>query len=488
MQAIIEAFTARAGEPGLFAYWQEELQLRRRLREAGQGQEVTIGTEAEYNFLLRSLFFSHRDIFFAILYGNMADQSVLTLLLQSPPGVITGFLDYMTDYISEQHPPAPSLGFLIHIFKDDFQPQYGRLLQAMDAEQCAYLMMRTGNRDLRRMFKQQLERIKGTQPGSANNQPALERMDHQWPTIHGEKTELLAAAAAVLNSSRHPSPVQDGRRSRLEDLIEGAELLLRAGLLADGIGLLNQVILDRELERNGGNLAGDHPAHRQVLRLLDRAMPLYGLLVDPLDPRGWVLNNYRCLFPGFSPDPGSLLYLDLYSIVLAAIQGRRQYARYEIAQKAAQLAVLREDDHLPAALVRRGKTGTFDGLPKVMETLAAKMRLQPHETLTGLELLRYLQMQGGLALDKPTVTRMLEMYLQLFYWLPHTAFINGQLVRQLGPQVDDTLGAEAERIVAAQQQSPYCDAAAGVPGDDIAGQAETGLEKIVRLSRAMGVF
>jgi hypothetical protein len=64
MKTVIEAFSAQAGQPDLFAYWQEELQLRRRLRQTDSWQEVKIGTRAEYEFLQRGLCYGpQRDIF-----------------------------------------------------------------------------------------------------------------------------------------------------------------------------------------------------------------------------------------------------------------------------------------------------------------------------------------------------------------------------------------------------------------------------------------
>ena len=93
MKTIMKAFSTLAEQPDVFACWQEELQLRRRLRRSDAWQEVKIGTRTEYEFLQRSLFYGpQRDIFFAILINNLADQSVLALLRTSDPGVVTGFM------------------------------------------------------------------------------------------------------------------------------------------------------------------------------------------------------------------------------------------------------------------------------------------------------------------------------------------------------------------------------------------------------------
>ena len=245
MKTVMEAFSAQAEQPDLFASWQEELQLRRRLRQTDAWQEVKIGTRAEYEFLQRGLFYSRqRDIFFAILLNNLADQAVLALVRDSGPGVVTGLLNYLPRYVNEQHPPAASLGFLIHLFQDDYRPVYTSLVETLDAEQSAYLMARTGNRNLRRMLKEQLERIKAAQSAGQAEQPVLEQIRPPWPTIHGDKIELLAAAAAVLNPQPDANPADENSLYRWDNLVEGAELLWRAGLLADCIALLNRMILD----------------------------------------------------------------------------------------------------------------------------------------------------------------------------------------------------------------------------------------------------
>lgn len=488
MKTIMKAFSTLAEQPDVFACWQEELQLRRRLRRSDAWQEVKIGTRTEYEFLQRSLFYGpQRDIFFAILINNLADQSVLSLLRDSDPGVVTGFMDYLANYIEKQHPPAASLGFLIHLYQDGYQPRYMRLIKVMDAQQCTYLMARTGNRDLRRMLKEHLERIKDGKSGGIADQSARGRISQPWPTIHGDKIELLAEAAKVLKRKQDSQPNNDNSDSRWDNLAEGAELLWQAGLLTDCIALLNRMIQDRDLEETFANAAGTPPLHRQVSRLLDRTLPLLGILAAPLHPRGWVLDNYRSLFPGFSPEPGSLLHLDLYAIVAAALQGRRQYAKYEIIQKAVQLQLLREDDPLAAALVQWDRTGVLDSTPTIIEGLAAKMKSQPHEAFTGLELLRYVHIQESKALDRPYATRMLEMYLQLFNWLPHAVFMNDPLVRQLGPLSDEDLRDEALKILAARQHDRDYEAA-GIPSSGATDKIEPVLKKKLRLSRDMGVF
>ncbi|MDD4775975.1 MAG: hypothetical protein PHG75_05660, partial [Syntrophomonas sp.] len=184
----------------------------------------------------------------------------------------------------------------------------------------------------------------------------------------------------------------------------------------------------------------------------------------------------------------SLLYLDLYSLVLAALQGSRHYASFEIMQKSAKIQELVADDRLAGGLVAWGKTGTFDQ-SEIVDILAAKMMQQPHQALAGLEILRYLQMQRALVLDKPTATRILAMYLQLFYWLPHTAFINGQLVKQIGIQADAVVRVEADRILAAQQRARQFD-----PAPPLVHQApltagdQLLFDKMIHLSQSMGVF
>lgn len=489
MHTILDAFSATPTGPDLFEYWQQELQLRHRLGDSVNGPAVRIGDQAQFDFLRRGLFYSpQRDVFFTILLSNMSDPAVVTLVLEAAPFVTAPYLDYVRAQIAKKPLPASSLGFLINIFKDQYRPQYERLIQTMDSQQCGYLLARTGNRQLRQMLKARLVEFKGDAPPgpralAGGDQPAL-----AWPTRHGDKIELLAAAATLLQGLEGNGSAPLPGELEPETVLDGAELLFRAGLLPDCMALLSRMVLDRDLERHFAVVSATNPLYRRVQRLLHRVVPIYGLLLAPLDPRRRVLEHYRNLFPGFSPEPVSLLYLDLYSLVLAALQGSRQYASFEIVQKSTKIRELVADDHLAGGLVAWGRTGTFDQ-SEIADILAAKMMQQPHQTLAGLEILRYLQMQGTLVLDKPNATRILSMYLQLYYWLPHTAFINSQLVKQIGVQADAEVRGEAESILAAQQRAHQFDPTTPplnqgplTAGDQLI------LDKMIHLSQSMGVF
>lgn len=488
MHIIMETLATGPAEQDLFGYWRKELDLRRMLKDAGDGLAVRIENRAQFDFLRRGLFYgSHQDSFFKILWSNMAEPVVITLMLESYPPVTGQYLDYIARHMADLHPPAPSLRFLINLYDEDLRPQFARLIETLDGEQCIYLVTRTGNKYLRRMLKDRLEKIKDH---TANNEPMIG--DNQpvsaWPSIHGDKTELLSAAIAVLQRWDWIGAVPDQDLMRVEIIVDGAGLLFRAGLLSDCMAVLNRMLSDRDLEKHTAVISANGPLIRRLIRLLDRVVPIYGLLLDPFSPRGNVLDNYRNLFPGFNPDPASLLYLDLYAIVTAALQKRRHYASFEIVQKASKIRALRDDDRLAEELVLWGQSGFFSG-SGLLDFLASKMMQRPHETLAGLETLRYLHMQGALSLDKQTSSRMMSLYLQLFYWLPHPGFINSHIVKQIGPDSDEAVRREAEQILVSwhRARNDFPDPPSP-PSHHQGGTEEQTLDKMIRLSRLMGVF
>ncbi len=488
MHTIMETLAAGPVEQDLFGYWRKELELRRMLKDALDGPTVHIENQAQFDFLRRGLFYGpHQDSFFNVLWRNMAEPAVITMVMDSSPSVVVQYLDYLTIHMTDQHRPAPSLRFLINLYNEHWQPQYARLIQTLDAEQCGYLVSRTGNGDLRRMLKDRLEKIKDhaahNEPMTGDKQPVT-----AWPSIHGDKVELLSAAATVLQGWDQAGAVPNQSLARVETLMDGAELLFRAGLLSDCMAVLNRMFSDRELERHSALLSATGPLGGRLLRLLDRVVPIFGLLVDPFHPRSHVLSNYRNLFPGCNPDPASLLYLDLYALVLAGLQKRRHYASFEIVQKASAIRSLCDDDRLVQQLVVWGHSGVFNG-SGLLDFLGSKMMQRPHETLAGLETLRYLHMRGALSLDRPTASGMLSVFLQLFYWLPHPSFINSQLVKQIGPESDEEVRRESEQILVSWHRVWHDNKdTPAVPPHHQQSGAEQALDKMIRLSRSMGVL
>ncbi len=486
MQTIIEKFQAASKTGDLFGYWQQEMQLRQALRNAEDWINIRISDPAEYDFLKRGLYYGPgHDIFLDVVIQNMDNQAVVDSVINSSRQFVSDLLGRLKSHIISRHPAPQTLGFLINVFNDNIFSEYQDLVNVIDEDLCSYLMSRTSNKTLRRLLKDRLATIKEEKNYSAVT--AKTATPKEWSTIHGDKIQLLNLSSKMLQELNQNILVNQAQ-TVVDKLLDCASLLFRAGLLADCMGLLAKTLIDSGFEKDNPFLDRSDSYYRQVNRLLGKVVPLHSLLIDPIHPRAYALENYRSLFPGFMPDPAALLYLDLYAITLKGLQGQRQYARYEILQIAAKLHNSRRDDCLAAGLVDLNRSRSLSNVDNLVKNLSTQLKQYPHETYIGLEIIRFCHLQGLTSLNKKAATDMLRTYLEMFYWLPGAAFLNDTLVKHLGPLAEDDCRIEAEDILSGQHIYMRQDQT------DSPGQTPTyilqppRLKKIMAMSKIMGVF
>ncbi|MDD4802203.1 MAG: hypothetical protein PHF24_04590, partial [Syntrophomonas sp.] len=120
--------------------------------------------------------------------------------------------------------------------------------------------------------------------------------------------------------------------------------------------------------------------------------------------------------------------------------------------------------------------------------LAIKQRILalPHESLAIMELLRTWQQEDRLLGDVESPRLIFQHYLDLFHWIPGTALINEQLLKQLGPWIGENLRSEGQQIVAAMQEYPNILAHNNLKAN-ISGSGSTYLHKQLLLGQFMGV-
>jgi len=487
MKTIINKFNVSSSGEDLFLFWQDEFQLRQQIRVAADRERVRLEGSEEFDFLKRCLYYGpKKEIFFAILYQNMASLPILNRVREAPLTFIIEFLRFIAGHILNQNPPARDLQFLINMYQEEFRPYYIELLSAMDTDLCAHLLFRTSNNNLRDLLKARQDQISKEYHFKHYGLIDASLSKYDYPTIYGDKIQLMAAAAQTLKACQlQTSPLG---RDTIKILLDGADLLFRAGLLADCLALLARMLQHQEIDDQIRLLSNEDPFHKQINVILRKTLPIYSLLVNPSDPHRYALELYRNLFPGFNPDLVSLLYLDIHSIVIASMQGHRQYARYELAQKAANIFNGRPDDLLAAVLLRWGKKSTIDDLSELEQLIKNRMLAQPHEAYVIMEVLRLWLQDGSIILDRLTATNLLRGYLQLFYWLPGAPFMNEMLLKQLGPFVDEEVRKTGEQIVAAIHESSFQDYMQNLSELKITDQAKDKLQQQLCLSKYMGVF
>jgi hypothetical protein len=491
MRTILQELNDSLAQEDLFLNWKNELQLRKHLRAAPYAVEgLLIESDADFDFLKRSLYYSdHKELFLELLYYNRDSQTVLDCLGKAPAILATEFLAFIRDSILVRKPLARDLQFLINLYREDFNPDFAALIDAMDADLCAHLMARTSNNTLRELLQHRQAALSGGDKIEPYGLTESRSSRNDYPTLFGDKIELMAAAVKSLQNSQDLIATAPLNGKTIAALLQGAEMLFRSGLITDCLSLVAELLRQPGAEVFDLLLDPDSPFHKPANQLLRKALPFYCMLVDPVDPHRYALELYRSLFPGFSPDPASLIYLDINSIVVPSLHEHRQYAHFELAQKAAKLQDYRPDDLLAAALQKWDHLSSQASLPALQQVIAERITSLPHESFTVMGVLRLGQQEGLLALDQASASRLLQDYLLFFHWIPAPPFMNEELWQHLGPLANRASRRAGGRVINILQEfhaSAGADHAAG-PGKSNSWENHL-LSKQLLLSKYMGVF
>ncbi len=491
MQEIIKEFNVSMSREDLFLAWQNELRLRQLTRTNADREAILIENKDDFQFLKRCLYYGPKpELFYEAVFQNMANLTIVTCVLQSPPKLINGFLNFLGQYIQEYKPPAQDLQFLINMYRKEFRADFIELINKMDPELCAHLLARTSNNELRELLKHR----DAPAPIEDQSEPygLLDPLKPlaEYPTIYGDKIQIMFAAIKQLKASQSfnglAAPLS---RESIEALLDGTDMLFRAGLLADCLAILTQIINSPGMEADSLLLSSEEPSHQKFDRLLRGVLPIYSLLVRPGDPHRYALELYRSLFPGFYPDPASLLYLDIHSIVMASLQGHRQYAHYELAQKGGKILSFRPDDTVASILLKSGNKRSQEDLLGLEQAIRERLPYHPHEVYIIMEVLRLWQREGRITLTRSSASSLLNGYMQFFNWIPARPFMNEQVQNQLGLIADEKTRTAGERILAIIQELSQVDL---VNHEMTAGKISDyeiyQLRQRLLLSKFMGVF
>jgi len=451
MRVIIDEFNDALAQEDVFHFWQDELRLRQAGRTAViQPEACLLNSREEFYFIKRSLYYGDKkDDFFTIVYRNMHNISVINCLQESPPNFIASFLKYIKDDILPRHPLPQDLVFLINMYRDDLHPYFEDLINAMDDQLCTHLISRTGNLALRDLFSTRQTRIAQDNRQDHYGLTKLGPWNRDFPTIYGDKIKLMAAAITSLKKGQILQAAEPMSFSYWPALIEGSDLLFKAGLLADSLSIIAELIATPRPYETSFPL-DQEMLYKQINQILRRAVPLYALLSNPVQPHSCALDIYRMLFPGFSPDPASILYLDIYAVVLARLQGDRRYAHYELMQKSAKILNRRPDDLVASSLLKTTEQADSDDQTVFEEAAAQRRTSLPHESLVIMDVLRWWLKEARITMSRESASNLLQAYQQLYQWIPNPIFLNKPLLEHLGPLVDKSTRKMAERMVILQ--------------------------------------
>ena len=235
MQTIINEFSKSLVHEDLFHSWQDEIRLRGEIRTASiAGERVQVQNAEEFNFIKRSLYYGNKPVeFFMILFQNMHSLPILNCVLESTPAFKTDFLHFLMNCILYQKPRSKDLLFLINMYQEDLHSPFAEVIGAMDNELCGYLLPRTTSKALRKLIKARQAQL--SEQARLSHYDLIKPLNptNDYPTIYGDKIQIMAEAIKHLKTE-HPESI--------EPLLDGAEMLFRAGLLTDCLALLRELV------------------------------------------------------------------------------------------------------------------------------------------------------------------------------------------------------------------------------------------------------
>jgi hypothetical protein len=491
MHEIITEFNVSQAGADLFLNWQNELRLRKQIRSGSSQDAIIIENNDEFQFLKRCLYYGPgQQLFFEILYRNMANLTILTCVIQSPPDLMSGFLAFVGLHILKHKPSIGDLQFLITMYREEFRPDFIELFNRMDHELCTQLLARTSNNDMRNLINHRQLHLSREVQTEHYGLVYFSHPANDYPTIYGDKIQIMAAAVKALKGSQSfDLSAEPLNRETLETLLDSGDMLFRAGLLADCLAILTKMVNRSGMDEHSLILSMVEPYYQRMDGLLRKVLPIYALLVSPTNPHRYALELYRSLFPGFGPDPASLLYLDIQSIVMASLQGHRQYANYELAQKGGKILGIRSDDAVACILLKSGNQLTPEDLSGLEQAIKQRIPYYPHEVYIIMEVLRLWQHEGRITLTRQAVSSLLHGYLQFFSWIPAAPFMNEHVHNQLGLLADEKTRTASEQVLAVIQNSARVDSAASInPASNDTGYEVNNLSQKLLISKYMGVL
>ena len=428
----------------LFSLWEQELPLRGILRQTPLTVPVMVDSHEEVNLLYRSLYFAGRKLdFFRILFANLRFLTVMEWLVSAPNVVMDDFWQFLPWHILNHQVKPGQLEFIARIYKDEYAPEIMTVINILDEDSCLYLISKTANPELRQLLKNRQHTLRelrrdawyGLGESSKNS---------DYPTIYGDKIELIRKTIALLHESsanRFRDPYAVGR---FLIQINAAELVFKCGLLEDSLAFLLDIYSDYQQKNRLVEIINDQKIYKELQQLLRTVIPVYSLIYAPLQAYNYAHNIYKNYFPLISPEAVPLEYLKLWETVTESFKKDNLLEVLYISKRIDQL----RPAEIPLLMYEEIKTGVSqEHLEKLLKTMEEKSAALPHESFVTMELIRLLEFKGQLKLEGKMASRLLSNYILLWKWLPSRIFMNDDILSQIAPLVDDNSRYRAQRIL-----------------------------------------
>jgi len=446
MPNIVERWQALPRED-LFQFWQDELALKKELRnDLSEYREIRLGSEAECHFLRHSLAYGeHKALYYTILFLNMNCQPVQNAVINGPVEQYLDFLQFLPQVLRNEKPSPLAIQFLINMYREDFHAYFIDIVQSLTEPDCDYLLERTANKTLRQLLKDR--RLEIVQQNNDAHYGLLNPCNNlpKYPAIYGDKIQIISRAIASIQSIANRDLHHSIDISQQKCLLEIAELLFMAGLLDDCLGLLLLVYQQQNRPEISFTQDENSLTLKSMNKLLSKLLPNYFLLKYPLEAYRHSREFYQIYFPTLPADDNSMLYLEIYATLLNNYQGDPQYTMLEMTQH-----YIRKDqgeNHILLDYLQNPDHLAGDALSKIIQYAHENISVLPHASFIIMEIIRWLERVNQIGFTRDISNCLLDDYLKLFQWIPSPMFINRHIRNQLAAGVDESLKNEVNQIL-----------------------------------------
>lgn len=448
MQLILDQFNQASQQEDLFAFWQQEAELRHLCRSSASSElAFRLSDEDEIGFLFRSLYFSgHHNQFFSLLFDNLQQMPVLNWLNHSPDWLRNSFLEFLPWHIDNTKAQPADLMGLIRIYHDDYQSSFWPIVNVFNLETCTYLLPRTANPGFRKLIQARQKALLASRSEYSYGILNDNSRGLPYPTIFGDKLMLLRQAVDLLQKSKPGAFREPYCAERFQLLLQCAELMFRSGLVEDCLAFLLDSYEDYREKNRLVNVMEDMAIHKQFKKILRSVIPMYAIIKQPVQALSLAVEIYRHDFSEISPDECSLAYLDLFASVYSGLYREQSGIIYELLLKSQAISLYcsGEPELLTSLEAQEGLN--TERLGELQQAYRQKMTARPHEAVATMEMIRLLARLELTQLTHAQANHLLHSYLALWKWLPCGCFMNEQIISQLFPLADRHHRQEIERI------------------------------------------
>lgn len=433
----------------LLSLWNRDLSMRQDIRETRSLEGWTVNSLEECDAVYRALYFSdRRPDFFNLLFNSLANQIILKWL-SSRRNLLEDFLHFAARKICTEACPPEKLQFLISLFHPDLQEEFGAIINAMNLEQCRYIMARTASSQLRDRLRIREENLLKQNPVYSLNLWEDAHPNQPYPSLHGEKHQLWQEAARRIKAASEGRFNDPFGAERFYLLLECCDQVYRCGMVEDALLMSAELYIDYHNKNRLVSVLEDSHIFKYFTRLCRSILPLAVLLSGTYQAYPRARSLWEKRFARLPWDKGSMLYLDLLETIREGFKGQSQQVLWEALYKSELIRDCRPGDIGPLREEDIETTAVSSRLEEWLSAAQERMAARPHEALTLLEMVRLLHKQGRVAQKLFPAQALMESYLELWQWVPSRLFFNRSLEEHLAPLLGRPLRHRIRRLAEA---------------------------------------